>query len=89
MPNTVTHNVPHPSRRMRVIPWADPVDKGQMGYTLVMEWFREDGFIERDKRFQMGPEEFADFLKSANDAATIVPTELTIIPQATHNSAIR
>ncbi|TLX16680.1 hypothetical protein [Rhizobium sp. MHM7A] len=76
MPNTVTQDVPHPSRRTRVIPWADPINKGQMGYTLVMEWFREDGTIEEDMRYQMGPEEFAAFLESANDAATITPEDV-------------
>jgi hypothetical protein len=65
----------YPEQKMRVIPWSDPTDKGQMGYTLVMEWFRVDGSIEKDERRQMGAAEFAALLASANQAAALSVTD--------------
>lgn len=74
MPDTTTQPALYPKRSMRIIPWPDITEEGKMGYTLVMEWFLEDGTIEEDMRYQMGPEEFAALLASASEAATLTPT---------------
>jgi hypothetical protein len=67
---------------MRIIPWADPIDVGQIRYTLVMEWFGPDGSVKEDMRYRMDAEEFAAFLRSANDAAAGTLEEIAGASQA-------
>jgi GGDEF domain-containing protein len=53
-----------------------------MRYTLVMEWFGPDGSVKEDMRCRMGAEEFAAFLRSANDAASVTLEEIAAASQA-------